>query len=389
MAALHVSSTVQQMSEAREQQPHQRLIDAGLALGAALVLVLLTFIASETGARSLDGVGFGLTAAIGLLLFWRRSHPTAVAVASLVVLLGYHALGYPAIGSIPLVFALANASYRGYTRSAIVVATLAVGGALVWFLVGEELGFSDSVNLVVRDAGVLVASVLLGAVLRSRRQLTEESRVRLRLARAEQEARMIEERMTIAREIHDVLAHTVTLIGVQTKVAIEAADDSREDVLAALNAIKASTENAAAEVRATIGVLRGSASLAPVPGLDEIDLLAESMSTSDLTVEVFRSGERREVSDLIGLVAYRVVQEALTNVAKHSSADRAAVDIRFNSSEVVISVVDDGVGGDIVSGFGLAGMKERVTSIGGTLKMDQAESGGVRVVARLPTDGPR
>lgn len=368
-------------------------MDTAVAVGTAVAMLVLTQIATEEGSAPPDLVAYLLAGLIGMALLWRRNHPTGVAVASLFLVLAYHALGYPAIGSLPLAVALLNASYYSATIPAVAIAAVTMSGTLIWFLVGESRAVGEAVNFAIREAAILAAVILTGAVLRSHRQLAEESAARLRLMKADQEARsarrLAEERMQIAREIHDVVAHTVAVIGVQAKVAAETLRDSPEDAEKALRIINDSTRDASSELQATVGVLRSHPSLTPAPRLDQLEELVQSVAAGGLDVELSRPEEPREVSGLVELVAYRVVQEALTNVVRHASATRAIVEIDFNTTELAVTVYDDGSGGEITEGFGITGMRERVDAIGGNLEIGPASIGGLRVEARLPVGDAR
>jgi signal transduction histidine kinase len=366
------------------------VIDAGIAAGVAAALLLLAGIASEEGASPLDLVAYGLAALVGVVLLWRRRFPTGVAVASLLLVFAYHALDYPAIGNLPLAFALLNASYHSATLAASGVAAVALAGTLGWFLVGEARPLAEAFNLVVRESGVLAAVILTGSVLRSRRLLAEETQERIRLVRADQEAqaerRRVEERMAIAREIHDVVAHTVALIGVQARAAADSFHDAPGEAEKALRVIGESTREATAELQATINVLRGGApSPTPAPALDQLKDLVDSASASGVDVHLNVNGEQRRLSGLVELVAYRVIQEALTNVVKHAAATSAQVDVTFGRRELEVAVSDDGIGGPLIGGHGISGMRERVEATGGSLSVGPSPHGGFLVSARIPT----
>lgn len=367
--------------------------DLAVATGTAVGLLLLTLIATEEDAGPPDVWAFLLAGLVGVPLLWRRRFPAAVAFVSLLLVLAYHALGYPALGNLPLAVALMSASYYGTTIPAVVVATLAIAGTLAWFLIGEARALSESISFVIRELAVLASVILAGSVLRSRRLLDEESRERLRLERADQEARagqrIAEERMEIAREIHDVIAHTVALIGVQARVAADTLHDSPDDAEQALQIINDSTRDASSELRATVGVLRRQPSRTPAPRLDQIEELIDSVEAGGPGVELVRSGRPENLSGLVELVAYRVVQEALTNVVRHASATKVVVELTTNAAELVVVVSDDGIGGGVTEGFGISGMRERVEAVEGNLVIGAADIGGVRVQATIPLGGSR
>jgi signal transduction histidine kinase len=365
------------------------VVDAGIAAGVAVALLLMAGIATEDDATPPDLVAYALAALVGVVLMWRRRFPTGVAVASLLLIFAYHSLGYPAIGSLPLAFALLNASYQAATWAASGVAAVAVAGSFGWFLVGEARPLAETFNLLVRDIGVMAAVILTGAVLRSRRLLAEESQERIRLARVDEEAqaerRRADERMAIAREIHDVVAHTVALIGVQARVAADSFHDAPEEAEKALRVISQSSREATSELQATVDVLRrGDHSPTPAPTLDQLDELVDSVSSSGLDVQLNVTGEERRLSGLVQLVAYRVIQEALTNVVKHASATNARVDVDFGSHELRVAVSDNGAGGGPTDGHGIAGMRERLEMAGGKISVGPSTDGGFVVSASLP-----
>lgn len=389
MSPVTLSRTVGDV-QATPWRPSQS--DAFIALGTAVALLLLTLIATEEGSSPADLGAFLLSGLVGLALLWRRRYPTAVAAVSLLLVVAYHMLGYPALGNLPLAVALLSASYYSATIPAVVIAAVAVLGTLTWFLVGESRELTEALNFVVRESGVLAAVILTGWVLRKRKQLAEESEERLQLVKADQEARsarrLAEERLKIARDIHDVVAHTVAVIGVQAKVAAETLHDDPEQAERALKIINDSTRDATTELRATVGGLR-SESLRPTPRLDHLQDLVDSLSSDGLTVEVVFKGEARELSGLVELVAYRVVQEALTNVVRHASASKAVVEIDYAKTGLTVSVSDDGTGEAVSEGHGITGMRERLETVAGSLSIDAADLGGLRVTASLPTTDPR
>jgi signal transduction histidine kinase len=375
-----------------ETSPKPNLTDVVIALGTTVGLLLLTQIAREAGSSPPDLVAYLLSGLVGLILLWRRRFPTGVAAVSMLLVYTYHILGYPALGNLPLAAALMSASYFSATGSAVIIGSLSITGTLIWFLVGESRDLAESLNFVISEIGVLAAVILTGWVLRSRKELAEESEERLRLAKADQEARsarrIAEERLKIARDIHDVVAHTVAVIGVQAKVAAETLDDSPGEAEKALQIINEATRDATAELRATVGVLR-SQSLHPAPRLNQVRELVDSVASGDLAVELEFRGESRQLGDLVELVAYRVVQEALTNVVRHASATKARVEIEYGDAELIVTVSDDGVGGAPAEGYGITGMRERVEAIGGNLSIGAADLGGLCVLTRLSTGDRR
>jgi signal transduction histidine kinase len=221
---------------------------------------------------------------------------------------------------------------------------------------------------------------------------------RLRRAEAEREReaerRLERERLRIARELHDVLAHTVAVIGVQAGVAAEALADAPGEARAALRTIREKSREATAEVRAALDVLRepeGDAPRAPAPGLAQLEELVHA-AAAELQVELSVTGAARPLPAAVDLTAYRIVQESLTNVIRHAEASEATVSIHYEPDAVVVEIDDDGRGSTngaptAADGHGLAGMRERAAALGGRLEAGPApHSGdGFRIRAWLPT----
>jgi signal transduction histidine kinase len=220
----------------------------------------------------------------------------------------------------------------------------------------------------------------------------EERAVRLEREREEHALRAAaEEQARIARELHDVIAHSVSVMVVQAAAADDVFDSQPERSRQALQAIEATGRSALSELRRLLGVVRTPAetgSYAPQPGLDALDALVEQVRSAGLPVELVVEGARDAVPVGIDLSAYRIVQEALTNTLKHAEATHADVVVRYAGSELVVEVVDDGrataAAGD--GGQGLIGMRERVALYGGELDAGRIDRGGFGVRARFPLD---
>jgi signal transduction histidine kinase len=205
--------------------------------------------------------------------------------------------------------------------------------------------------------------------------------------------RVAEERLRIARDLHDSVAHSMASISVQAGVGAHVLDDRPEDARAALLANKHASGNALAELRATLGMLRSSdaAPREPAAGLDRLPALVESSRAAGLAVDVVVEGDGRPLPPAVDTAAFRIVQESLTNVIRHAGAARAVVAVRHSDDGVEIEVTDDGrgaVNGNGADGgspgHGLAGMRERVALLGGELSAGTRRSGGYRVQARFP-----
>jgi signal transduction histidine kinase len=231
-----------------------------------------------------------------------------------------------------------------------------------------------------------VVLVVAEAVRIRRSQLAEA-------ARSREEAtlrRASEERLRIARELHDVLAHSISVINVQASTALHLIDARPEQARDALSAIKQASKEALTEVRSVLGVLREAgeeAPRSPAVGLGRLDDLVASTSAAGVNVSSRTVGTPRRVPDGVDAAAFRIVQEALTNVTRHAGDATATITLAYGAAELTIFVDDDGraTGPGFASGNGLRGMRERAESLGGRLEAGPKPSGGFRVLARLPT----
>jgi signal transduction histidine kinase len=205
---------------------------------------------------------------------------------------------------------------------------------------------------------------------------------------------VFEERVRIARELHDVVAHHVSMMGVQAGAARVVIDRDRVKAKKSLTAIEVSSRQAVGELHRLLGFLRQAGDeddvLAPRPGLSQLPRLAASMSESELAVAVSIEGEERRLPPMVGVSAYRIVQEALTNTLKHAAASRADVRVRYWPDELEAEIIDDGRGATVLSGtspggLGLIGMRERAALHGGQLTAGPVSGGGFAVRVKLPT----
>ena len=250
----------------------------------------------------------------------------------------YHVLNYPAIGvAWGLTVALFTAAEYGHLGWALGVTGVLLAGSAAWQALVEGGADLALTSRGIQELSVMVGASLLGEAVRSRRALAAETRERLRLVeqQREQEAerRVTEERVRIARELHDVIAHTVAVIGVQAGVAADSIDDHPDQARAALDTIRATTREAMGELRATVGLLHagGDVPLLPAPGLGQLASLIEAAETSGLAVRLTVEGEPRPLPGAVELTAYRVVQESLTNVVRHAGATTAVVAVRYQA----------------------------------------------------------
>jgi signal transduction histidine kinase len=371
------------------------LVDVVVALVLAAVTVVGPVLTADRqdGRRSLDALGVALLVAGSLALIARRRYPVPTFAVTFACTLSYVLLDYP-MGPIwfPMIVALATMVMTGHRTAAIV----AIAGGFVAFawgpwLVGAQEHAPAIVNLVGLAAWLLV---LLSAseVLRARRGRAEAA------ARAQEEEarrRVSDERLRIARELHDVVAHNISMINLQAGVALHLIDEQPQQARTALSAIKDASKEALVELRSVLGVLRQvdeveGAPRDPAPGLGRLPDLVEQANAAGLDVAVTTEGDARPLPAGLDLAAFRIVQEALTNVSRHAGPGAtAAVRLTFGPDHLDVEVVDDGrgvagPGSALGSGNGLTGMRERTESVGGTFEAGPRPGFGWRVHARLP-----
>jgi signal transduction histidine kinase len=379
-----------------DQRPWRGAPPVRLALFAGLIQVVGSRFAAhdQLAARSLDPWGYLLLLAGPAALLVRRRHRVPVVAATIAVTVAYLVLGYP-YG--PVFFAPVVAMI-GALREGRRVPVWILTGAGYALCVG--LGWLPGVHLhYLRFAEAVAALLVIGVVLLlgeaarvQSRYLQELSRTRAEQARvrAEQQRRQSsEERLRIARELHDVLGHHLSLINVQAGVGLHLMDEQPEQARTALLAIKQASAEALREVRSVLGVLRAEdeqAPRAPAPSLANLAALAD-----DAGARTVVEGEPRELPAELDRAAYRIAQEALTNVRRHAGAcATATVTIGYRPDGLTVRVADDGPGGatDVdyeSAGNGIAGMRARATALGGTLTAGPGPAGGFEVEARLPT----
>jgi signal transduction histidine kinase len=394
-----VWSTITRLTDA-VTQPSDVVVDVAIAVVAALAVLVRISVAREVGARPVDAGALLLGLVFGALVLGRRRWPLATLIASLVTVSLYHWIGYPAIGiAVPLAVPLYSAAVSGHRDWSIVVSAWLVVSVFVWRAFFEHI---DSVlaiaNDVTQELLLVSALVLLGDSVRTRRALSASIRERMRVmaAEREQEAQrhMAEERLSIARDLHDVVTHAVTLIGVQADVAAELLKDGRpHDAGEALELIQAARREAMLELRTTVGLLRenaGRTARTPTAGLALLDDLVAAMGDSDLAVTVGVEGEVRQLPSMMDATAYRVVQESLTNVLRHTSCRSATVALRYEPHLLVATVTNPPCGAPPpdhareTDGHGINGMAERAVAVGGVLRAGPTADGGFAVTAELP-----
>ncbi len=369
------------------------IADGILAAGLAAFLTVGTHFASQhqPTRRPFDAGTIALVSVAAGVLALRRRHPVAVMTVVFGATLLYFILGY-ANGPIwlTLIVAYFTAIVRG-NRLAAAVTAVAGFGIFPWLdhLIRNRPGPS------LTDMAGLAAwlLVLLGAAesVRIRRERAAEA-VRIR----EEEAlrRASEERLRIARELHDALGHHLSLISVQSGVALHLNEELPEQARNSLSAIKQASKEALAELRSVLDILRQEgepAPRSPTSTLARLDELVSQAAAAGLEVRTEIEGDVRPLPFGVDVAAFRIVQEALTNVTRHAGPASATVRVSYDEGDLTVEVDDDGHGRPVHngtgSGKGIVGMRERVATFGGDLEAGPRPGGGFRVRARLPLDG--
>ncbi|MFC8364699.1 sensor histidine kinase [Streptomyces griseorubiginosus] len=379
---------------------HPFLVDLALVLallGCAILGVSLTL----PGATPPDDDGLaGVLMAVSCLALLRhRTHPRTAVVVNAVCAVAVIAQGYvltplllsPVMASL---YWLAALTERGTVR----VYGFATTGVLT---VAAALSDSmEHVSLLLRTIGPvfwLMFPLAAGTMTRLRRAYLAATQARAEHAERtrEEEARLrvTEERMRIARELHDVVAHHLALANAQAGTAEHLALTNPPQTKRILHDLTGTTSSALRELKATLGLLRqngddGPAPLEPAPGLARLPELVSSCASAGITVTVTTEGEPQPLSPGVDLTAFRIVQEALTNVTKHAATLRAHVRFAYAGSRLLITVTDEGAriasGTEPSKGFGVIGMRERAQSVGGELRAGPRPEGGFEVSTALP-----
>jgi signal transduction histidine kinase len=367
-----------------------------LPLALALAVLLLV-----DGLLNVDG-DLSVLAAGGLVLatapvLWRRSAPHLALVASVA---GAFA-AVPTVAAYDVVvapvmvcgYSVAVASDR---RGAVIAGTFTVAAAVAGVLATLDDGASWTDLLL--DSSLLLLAVVTGDAVRARRafRASEQARAaeRERERAAEAQRLVAEERVRIAQDVHDVVAHAMVGISVQAGTAAHVLDHRPEQARVALRAIKDAADGALTDLARTLGLLRDDdapAPLRPAEALSGLAELAEPLRAAGIAVDVAISGDDDRVAPEIGAAAFRIAQEATTNILRHAGAGRASIAVAVGEASLVVTVEDDGaalvpVGGPVRpgSGNGLRGMRERAAALGGRLDAGRQPDGTWRVRAELP-----
>jgi len=365
--------------------------DAALA-GAFLVLTTLEALYGG-GPRPLP-VHLVVTGVAMTALAWRRRFPVLVA---LVVLAANFYVNPDGQFSTLLALVLVSYSIGAYAdppRDYLGLAVMGTSFATAMVIEG----------LVPSDLGAVLVFVVgpwtVGRVLRQRSESAAAAVSRADLLVREREAQthraVAEERTRIARELHDIVSHSISVVTIQTQAVRRRLRPDQEREAADLAAVEATARQALAEMRRLFGVLRAdgeTASLAPQPGLAELGRLVAGADSPDLAVRLAVHGEPYPLTPGIDLAAYRIAQEGLTNALRHSGASRVDIEVRYEPKHLEVAITDDGrglpdSGADAGGGNGLVGIRERVALYAGTVTLGPANGRGTRLVARLPVGAP-
>jgi len=368
-----------------------------LALPLVLLAVQLTGAATSerfwhlfSPPHHLGPVDWVLLAVGPVALVARRRHPVLVLWVTLAGTLAPSGTGLTHLSFLVAFFVAATA---GELHAAL----LALALTFAWTIWLAPLAYGYRIpplNDALLLAGWLVALAIAAEATRIRAERAAATRASRQL---DQRRHQSEERLRIARDLHDVIGHNISLINVQASMGLDLMDSQPEQARAALSAIKSASKEALVELRTMLTPLRGDDDVAPrspAPGLDRLPELIELTRAAGLTVEVEVIGTAPPLPAAVELAAYRIIQESLTNVARHAGRVRVTVRVTYEDANVHVEIDDDGTAPSdgpaaIGTGSGIAGMRERATALGGYLSAGFRPDGGFRVSARLPVRSSR
>ncbi|MFW5472666.1 sensor histidine kinase [Knoellia sp. CPCC 206450] len=369
-----------------------RRVPPGAWVVGPVVVALLQVVGSlgasrgQPAARDIDALGVALLLVGPVALALSRRWAVPCLVVSGLAVAVWLALGYPygpvfaAYAVLTVVVIARGGRWVAWSVAGMVVAGQALRG---WAAPGTGWSWAGTAGLL---AWLLVA-LAVAEVVRGRRDRMVAT---IAARREERRRREGEERLLIAQELHDVVAHHMSLINVQAGVALHLAERRPESVEPALRAIRDASSEGLAELRSLVDVLRADhtpAPRTPAVRLARLGDLVERSRVAGLEVTVDRTGSVGEVPAAVDLAAYRIVQEAITNVVRHAHARRATVSLDHGADALTVVVEDDGRGADldrVAEGDGLVGMRERARALGGSVDLDRSPLGGLRVTASVP-----
>jgi signal transduction histidine kinase len=344
------------------------------AIGMFLILMVFDEADRNNDPAGVLIAGLALVTIQAVALHWRSRSPERVTAIVLLAGLGFQLLYPEAVVPFAGLYAIGSLAAQR-ERS---VSLIGLGGLLV---LSATNFFTTTVEDTVFTMGLAVGAWALGEATRARRLAKEE----------EARAAMASERALIARELHDVIAHSVSMIVVQAAAADDVFDERPDQARASIRSIEQAGREALGELRRLLSAVRPDLEgevTEPQPGLDRVDELARSVRAGGLEVAIHREGEAAVLAPGVDLSAYRIVQEALTNTLRHARATRADVTLSYEPDALELDITDDGRAAVVNGrgGHGLLGMRERATLLGGTLEAGARPHGGFRVHARLPRE---
>ncbi|MGH8996358.1 MAG: sensor histidine kinase [Acidimicrobiales bacterium] len=320
-----------------------------------------------------------------LSLLARRRYPVAVLWVCFAATFAPASSG---LASLSLIVAFVIAVIRGHRGAAWAALVLRYVSS-VWLIPMAGGSPTYSLDVALGFGGWLVVLVVAAEAIRLRSDRSAQIKASRQIDRRRRES---EERLHVAQDLHDVIGHNISLINVQASMGLDLIDRRPEQARAALTAIKQASKEALDELRAVLTTLRSdgaAAPRAPAPGLDRLSELVELTKSAGLRVQLEVIGETEDVPAVVQLAAYRIIQESLTNIARHAGQARATVRVICRDNNLVVEVVDDGcsprhralVNG---AGSGIAGMRQRATAVGGDFSAGPRQGGGFSVRALLP-----
>lgn len=365
--------------------------------GVAVGVVLLVDAALAPDAGPVRAIDVALVLVMVAALAVCRRYPVVALSVVTAAMLTFHVRVHPGVSAAFAVFGTVYlAAWLGHRWAAALASVVFLGGFLARDISAAPAGRPGQ-QLVERTAlllGWFVAANVAGLVARQRRAYLDQVEQRAIDAERTREEmalrRAVQERLRIARDLHDSLTHSISVIKVQAGIGVHLARKHGEEPSAALLAIQEASGAAMRELRATLDVLRSPSDVDCV-ALAQVGELAERTRSAGVPVHVTVSGQPQDLPIEIDQAGYRVVQEALTNVARHAGPATARINVEYAPAQLVVSVSDDGQaspGQQVTPGVGLRGMRERVTGLGGTLHAAPHDGGGFAVRATFPLDGP-
>lgn len=367
-----------------------------LLLGIAVALVVtLVISARQGGSHDPDAIAYLFAGGFGALMLVRRRFPVAVLVGTMLLLFAYYPFDYPAIGlAVPVAAALYSAAELGHLTASVIVSLLLILVSTYFRLHEETLAYLG--YELISTVTLMAAAIALGDGMHSRRALRAEQEQMARMIEQEQafraEQRVQAERVRMARDLHDVIGHSITVISLHADVAREAIGSNDEEARQALARIRETSSETMRDLRTTVKLLRSPTSVQPdqpdwsIASLTNLSTLVDRAAASGLMVDVRIEGKLAGLPTAVDTAAYRIIQESMTNVIRHANAKHVTLTMAVNRQELRLYLADDGVPSWEVftPGSGIAGMMERARLLDGTLTARPRPAGGFEVDAVLP-----